>query len=770
MSQSPTISADPNSGASRVTLYDSSGTELTISQDHTSAGSPGSVRLSDGTSFYKATTPSDTQPISASSLPLPTGAATSALQTAGNSSLSSIDGKIPANLTVTSTRLLVDGSGVTQPVSGTVSISGSVAVTGPLTDAELRASAVPISGTVTANAGTGTFAISAASLPLPTGAATETTLSTLNTKVPSGLTVTSTRLLVDGSGVTQPVSGTVTANAGTGSFTVAQATGTNLHTVVDSGTITANAGTGTFAISAASLPLPTGAATSALQTTLNTSITDGTQVTKLSGDYYSSFQPDFSNVISGTSNIAIDNSGRLETHSTVLTDEGSFRDDFPGSALTTTLTGTLSFTNGSPTLTGTGTSFTTEVKSGQYIKKSADSETLYLQVYSVDSDTQITLVANYAGTTASGVTAVKSNWVTVTPGTGSITVANSLVNVVGGTANNAVTAIYRQGDYLPFNNQFNATISQRIANQTIIIGMVNNVTTPTIQAIIQFTGTSASALSFITSSSSAAADTQTSALTLNGLNTAVSNAYQITLTNNRACLFVNGLLVATHELHLPGSYDNLQMVTKISNSNPVTATTVSLDYVLFYNTDQLDITNNFTGEPLPVLSTPQDGAKFTYGAAITATTVAATPTDVFTITGSATKTVKIRHISIDGTQTTGGVVNILVIKRSTANTGGTSTLPTAVPYDSANPAATAVVRSYTVNPTALGTAVGTIHSEKLFVSATTGTPDELKFDYTEHSPIQPITLRGATEVLAINLNSVTVTGNSFNMDITWTEE
>ena len=37
---------------------------------------------------------------------------------------------------------------------------------------------------------------------------------------------------------TQPVSGTVTANAGTGNFTVVQPTGTNLHVVVDSGTIT----------------------------------------------------------------------------------------------------------------------------------------------------------------------------------------------------------------------------------------------------------------------------------------------------------------------------------------------------------------------------------------------------------------------------------------------------------------------------------------------------------------------------------------------------
>lgn len=72
-----------------------------------------------------------------------------------------------------------------------------------------------VTGTVTANLGT------------IAGVSTETTLSALNIKVPSGLTVTSTRLLVDGSGVTQPVS-------------------------------------------AASLPLPTGASTAANQTTLNT--------------------------------------------------------------------------------------------------------------------------------------------------------------------------------------------------------------------------------------------------------------------------------------------------------------------------------------------------------------------------------------------------------------------------------------------------------------------------------------------------------------------
>lgn len=87
----------------------------------------------------------------------------------------------------------------TQTISGNVGVTGSVAVTGPLTDTQLRASAVPISGNVGVTgsvavtgtfyqatqpvsiadpvAVTGTFwqatqPVSAASLPLPTGAAT----------------------------------------------------------------------------------------------------------------------------------------------------------------------------------------------------------------------------------------------------------------------------------------------------------------------------------------------------------------------------------------------------------------------------------------------------------------------------------------------------------------------------------------------------------------------------------------------------------------------
>lgn len=65
---------------------------------------------------------------------------------------------------------------------------------------------VNASGHVNIADGGGSITVDATSWPLPTGAATETTLSALNGKVPANLTVSSTRLLVDGSGVTQPVS------------------------------------------------------------------------------------------------------------------------------------------------------------------------------------------------------------------------------------------------------------------------------------------------------------------------------------------------------------------------------------------------------------------------------------------------------------------------------------------------------------------------------------------------------------------------------------
>lgn len=118
--------------------------------------------------FYQATQPvsgtfwQTTQPISVVSLPLPTNAAT---ETGGNLATTATNtGRIPAQgqaAMVASTPVVIASNQSAVPVSGT-----------------FWQTTQPVSGTVTANAGTGTMAISAASLPLPTSAATETTLGT----------------------------------------------------------------------------------------------------------------------------------------------------------------------------------------------------------------------------------------------------------------------------------------------------------------------------------------------------------------------------------------------------------------------------------------------------------------------------------------------------------------------------------------------------------------------------------------------------------------
>jgi hypothetical protein len=150
---------------------------------------------------------------------LPTGAATSANQTTTNTSLSTLTSATlvdNAAFTDGTTRLSmsgfiyddVAGTALTENNAAAARIDSKRAMVHVVEDGTTRgryaqvtaANAVKVDGSAV------TQPVSAAALPLPTGAATETTLSALNTKVPANLTVTSTRLLVDGSGVTQPVS------------------------------------------------------------------------------------------------------------------------------------------------------------------------------------------------------------------------------------------------------------------------------------------------------------------------------------------------------------------------------------------------------------------------------------------------------------------------------------------------------------------------------------------------------------------------------------
>jgi len=93
----------------------------------------------------------------------------------------------------------------------------------------------PVSGTITANQG-GTWTMQPGNT-----ANTTPWLATLNQGGNSATVTGSNALKVDGSAVTQPVSGTITANAGTGTFTVSQAaTGSTSATLQSAQTGNAN--------------------------------------------------------------------------------------------------------------------------------------------------------------------------------------------------------------------------------------------------------------------------------------------------------------------------------------------------------------------------------------------------------------------------------------------------------------------------------------------------------------------------------------------------
>jgi hypothetical protein len=201
--------------------------------------------------FWQATQPVSgtfwqaTQPVSAASLPLPSGASTAANQPTnaaigsttsgqtGNLSLGAVTTSAPGYvngqsdpLSLTTTGALrVDGSAVTQPISGSVSISGTVAATQSGTW-----NITNISGTVSLPTGAATSALQ------PTNAALGSTTSgqtgnlafgAVTTGAPAYTTAQSNALSLttagalrtDASATTQPVSGTVTASQG-GTWTV----------------------------------------------------------------------------------------------------------------------------------------------------------------------------------------------------------------------------------------------------------------------------------------------------------------------------------------------------------------------------------------------------------------------------------------------------------------------------------------------------------------------------------------------------------------------
>lgn len=166
-----------------------------------------------------------------------------------------------------------------------------------------------------------------------------------------------------------------------------------------------------------------------------------------------------------------------------------------------------------------------------------------------------------------------------------------------------------------------------------------------------------------------------------------------------------------------------------------------------------------------------EGLKATYSAAVSAFIPPAAATDIFTIQGSASKVIRITYIIISCTTSAGsGIsINASIIKRSAANTGGTFATLTNVPNDSSDAPATAVVKIYTVNPTALGASVGIVRTQRFQINTSGTSSNELIFEMGTR-PAKTIVLRGTSEFLNINFGGATITNPLCSISIEWTEE
>lgn len=173
-------------------------------------------------------------------------------------------------------------------------------------------------------------------------------------------------------------------------------------------------------------------------------------------------------------------------------------------------------------------------------------------------------------------------------------------------------------------------------------------------------------------------------------------------------------------------------------------------------------------------------SKATYSAVALALPPAASATDIACIAGSATKTIKVTKIELSGTAGTLVSAPFTLVRRTTADTGGTAATTTAnwantiSKADTNDPTPSATLISYSANPTINDTSPTYIRSAYATLPVTSAGTSivPIKWDFANDLSQQArsLTVRGAAQQLCINLNGVSVSSGLVHANITWTEE
>jgi len=376
----------------------------------------------------------------------------------------------------------------------------------------------------------------------------------------------------------------------------------------------------------------------------------------MGADETNGFVPDPANMTTGHNCLNVDIVGNLQTRGAVLTDEGGLRDEFSGDSLTTTLTGTFTFTNGSDVVTSSGANLVDEAATSKFIKCTSHAESAWARVYRIGEDaTELYLDNPYTGATVTGSAHI-SNWETSTPAGASLAVTNSALVISAPTTTTTYTGVFREGDFPPVNMVFRVKINQRVANQRFSIGMVDNALTltPSKGARIRFDGTSTGSFKCVSSGGSTeATEWETTTVTPGGTySSADYHNYEVDIRPDKVAYLLDGKVVALHTTHIPGPYDIMTSQCLIKNTGTAAAGTVAyVDTVYFGNVNVIETTNTFLGEPMKVqlvgksviTGLPVDAQVDAYGNLVTASpTTSAGESDVGYVTTAALTQVPIR--------------------------------------------------------------------------------------------------------------------------------
>lgn len=286
---------------------------------------------------------------------------------------------------------------------------------------------------------------------------------------------------------------------------------------------------------------------------------------------------------------SIDDFGSLQTRGAVLTDEGTFRVNFANTSLFLSLG---SVTVSGVTVAGTGF-LSADVHANDYFKVAADADTFCQQIDSIDSDTQLTLKAAYTGS-ASG-TGNRSLLFPYTGTGGSQSVASGALTLTGGTTASSITGVKRFTDYGPLVFRARVTVSQRIANQEIHIGLEEDAATTRWFARFLLDGTTNTTVKCETgrnpTGAPSASETQSSTVTLpNGATTAAAREYRVELLTESVRFYVDGVLLAEHSQVIPHQHDEMTSHVEIRNgTTPASSTTVTIDFLTGKNHNKLEI-------------------------------------------------------------------------------------------------------------------------------------------------------------------------------------